>query len=264
MTTTKSIILSILTIAFVSTVYGIAADVIEQLSLQKQNANQHILNNFVGDWTLGDNSVEDTGGTNNPNSIDNQLKIFRIPTMRTLSSIVTGNKSVAAKELCEYVRRYVESPEFIVDYKAKREKAKPTSEPYRPDEAAVKSQKASLKQMEAQYAQMKRILSKEQLAQIEKGMKEMRAQIAEWDDPTPNKTRWLKMYPEDASVMIKNRLEEYLATAATVDFNAQLTPAGRKQKFTDPAYENQSLKWKAIYRAGKDVNDEVMVLLKIG
>jgi len=258
----KTIIFSVLILTIATTVYGITADVLEQLSLQKQTANLYILNNFAGDWTSGSDFVEDSGGRNDPNSIDTQMKQFRIPISRTLASIVKGDKIGAAKELCQNVRQYIESPDFAAAYKAKREKAKPANEPYRPDEATIKSQKASLKQLEAQHAQMKKMLPPSQLAQFEKGLNDMRKQLAEWNDPTPNKTRWAKLYPEDASVIVKQRLEEYLATVATVDFNAQLTSAGRKQKFVNAEYEKKSLKWKAIYRAGKDVNDEAVKFVK--
>lgn len=255
----KTVIFTILILTVAATVYGFTADIIERLSLQKQSANLYILNNFAGDWTSNGDFGQDTGVSGNWQSIDFQLKQFQIPNSRTLSAIVSGDKVSAAKELCAYVKQYVESPEFIAAYKAKREKAKPASEPYRPDAATIKAQKDSIRETEANLVKLKKMkmMTAAQLAQVEKGIADMKKQVAEWDDPAPNKTRWLKKYPEDASLMVKQSLEEYLATAATVDFNATLTPAGRKQKFTNPAYENQSLKWKAIYRAGKDVNSEV-------
>lgn len=260
----KLMIFSVLILTVAATVYGIAVDIIAQLSLQKQSANLYILNNFAGDWTSDGKFVENPGISAGWQSLDFQLKQFQIPNSRTLSAIVKGDKVGAAKELCAYVKQYIESPEFIEAYKAKREKAKPTSEPYRPDAATIKSQKDSIKETEANLAKMKKMkmLTAAQIAQIEKGIADMKKQTAEWDDLAPNKTRWEKMYPEDASLMIKQRLEEYLATAATVDFNATLTTAGRKQKFTNPAYENQSLKWKAIYRAGKEANEEVTAFVK--
>ena len=64
------------------------------------------------------------------------------------------------------------------------------------------------------------------------------------------------MYPEDPSVAVKARLNEYLHILATVDFSAKLAGTNkRNMKFVNPEYEQKSLKWKAIYRAGKDVND---------
>ena len=258
----KTIIFGVLILTIATTVYGITVDILEQLNLQKQRADIYVLNNFAGDWTSNGNFGQNPGVSTDWQSIDFQLKQFQIPSVRTLASITKGDKVGAAKELCTYVKAYVESPAFIEAYKAKRGKSKPTSEPYRPDEATIRNQKADLKRLETQQAQMKKMLPPAQYAQFEKGINDMRKQIAEWSDPAPNKTRWLKMYPEDASVMVKQRLEEYLTTAATVDFNATLIASGRKQKFTNPAYENQSLKWKAIYRAGKDVNDEVTKFVK--
>jgi hypothetical protein len=61
---------------------------------------------------------------------------------------------------------------------------------------------------------------------------------------------------------VKTRLNEYLELHATVDFNARLTGTGSNQKFVNPAYEKKSLKWKAIYRAGKDVNDVAAAFAK--
>lgn len=252
----------LLIVTIVSTVYGVTADIIERLSLQKQRANFYILNNFAGDWTSDGNLGENNSNGSNWESIDFQLKQFQIPNIRNLSAIVGGNEVTAAKELCAYVKEYTSSREFIDAYRAKREKAKPTSEPYRPDAATIKSQKAAIKEAEANFVKVKKMMSAEQIAQMKQGIEQMKNQVAEWDDPTPNKTRWEKMYPENPSLMIKHRLEEYLAIAATVDFNAQLTASGRKQKFVNPAYENQSLKWKAIFRAGKDVNDEVTEFVK--
>lgn len=253
---------TLLIVMIVSTTYGVTADIIERLSLQKQRANLYILNNFAGDWTPDGNLGENKGIGSNWESIDFQLKQFQIPTIRNLPSIVAGNEVTAATEICAYAKQYLSSQEFIDAYRAKREKAKPTSEPYRPDAATIKSQKAAIKEAEANLLKVKKMMSAQQVAQMQNGIEQMKKQVAEWDDPAPNKTRWEKMYPENPSLMIKQRLEEYLAIAATVDFNAQLTASGRKQKFVNPAYENQSLKWKAIFRAGKDVNDEVTEFVK--
>ncbi len=49
---------------------------------------------------------------------------------------------------------------------------------------------------------------------------------------------------------------------ATVDFNAQLNVAERKRRFVNAAYEAKPLKWKAIYRAGKKVNEVASAFVK--
>ena len=82
------------------------------------------------------------------------------------------------------------------------------------------------------------------------------------NNPTPNKTLWEKVYPEDPELMVKNRLNEYLALSKTVNFDAELKQVGSKKKFVNPQYENKSLKWKAIYRAGKDANSVATTFAK--
>ena len=59
-------------------------------------------------------------------------------------------------------------------------------------------------------------------------------------------------------------MEAYLALVEKVDFNATLTePDNYKiRKFTNPAYEKKSPEWKAVYRAGKDVNQVVTEFVK--
>ncbi|MCH5717736.1 hypothetical protein [Niabella hibiscisoli] len=70
------------------------------------------------------------------------------------------------------------------------------------------------------------------------------------------------MYPADPAVMVKKRLQEYLALVATVDFKAEITGSGSSRTFVNPAYEAKPVKWKVIYRAGKEVNDVVTGFVK--
>ncbi|MHB1196618.1 MAG: hypothetical protein ACYC0A_07235 [Lutibacter sp.] len=97
---------------------------------------------------------------------------------------------------------------------------------------------------------------------LDNDQKSIDALIAASKKPFPNKEFWEKIYPADPAVMVKERLQEYLKLVATVDFNAQLTGSGKMKKFVNPAYEKKSLKWKAIFRAGKEVNDVVTAFVK--
>lgn len=58
-----------------------------------------------------------------------------------------------------------------------------------------------------------------------------------------------KRIPSDPEILIRQRLQEFLDIAATVDFDATLS--GRM--FSNPAYESKSPQWKMCYRAGKAV-----------
>lgn len=233
--------------------------ILEQLGLSHQQAQQHILGNLVGDFAKPDVPPEDTGGGSNEQSIDAQLKAFRIPVARLLPAVAGGDKRAAARGLCAYVKDYISSAAFSDTYQTRREAMKPTEEPHRLTGTDLASKKEELKTLETQYSQFKGTgqFPPAVLKQFEDGITQLRDFVTGQSDPTPNRTKWLKQYPENPSMAVKTRLREYLTLLATVDFDAQLTGSGKKQTFVNPAYETQSLKWKAIYRAGRDVNDEV-------
>ncbi|MEJ1238080.1 hypothetical protein WBG78_08125 [Chryseolinea sp. T2] len=255
--------LPILAISLVLCTVLAVENIVEKLGLQEQTAKDFILKDFVGRFSTSPvddaNSEEDTS-----DKIAAETKIFQIPSAKLLSSVVTGDKKAAAKELCAYVKAYVNSPQFKSDYQQLREATKPESEPSGMDPAQIESFKASIAEMEKQIETLKAspMTPKEAITQYETTVKQMKAQIPT-GDPTPNKTKWMKTYPEDPSVMVKARLNEYLQLLATVDFTAQLTgKTVNNQKFAKAAYESQSLRWKAIYRAGKDVNDVASAFAK--
>lgn len=238
-------------------------NIIDKLGLGEETARKHILQNIAGDFSGEPISatVEDSGG--GENSERSELKGFRIPSSRLLPDIIKGDKAGAAKELFLYVKEYVSSKDFLAAYQRQRDAAKPVSEPPRLDAATIASLKTSLKEMEANRTKMKADKAPEAaIRQMEQAIVQMKNQIAAQSDPTPNLTRWKKLYPEDAAEVVKNRLNEYLTLAATVDFNAATVGAGKKRKFANPAYEAKSLKWKAIYRAGREVNDATAAFVK--
>jgi hypothetical protein len=102
----------------------------------------------------------------------------------------------------------------------------------------------------------------EQQKQLDENEKRITALTEAAKKPFPGKEGWEKMYPADPAVVVKKRLQEYIQLVATVDFTAKLSGSGKKQTFVNPAYEKKSLKWKAIYRAGKEVNDAVTAFVK--
>lgn len=229
--------------------FMVASDIIEKLGTDHKQAEQHILNDLVGSHDHEPIDVDII--TDNDES-----RSFRIPYLKLLPSIVNGDKQGAAKEACQYIKDYINSEEFIRNYDEVRSKAKPVSEPYRLDAETMANFKKGLKESETNLAEMKaNNMSAAYIKQMEDGIAQQRKFIAEQSDPTPNKTKWQQMYPENPAVLVKARLKEYLDLAGTVDFNAKLTDVGQLKKFVNPAYEAKSLKWKAIYRAGKDVND---------
>lgn len=249
--------LTILALSLVLCTALVVENIIDKLGMQEETAKNFILKDFTGRFSTSPidegSSEDDSPG----DKIAEETKSFQIPSAKMLSSVVAGDKKGAAKELCAYVKAYVNSAQFKKDYQYAREQAKPTSEPAGMDADQVESVKASIKEMEKGLAELKKsgMAPKDAVAQYEETIKNMKASLPT-GDLSPNETKWKKLYPEDPSPIIKARLNEYLQILATVDFNAKLTGSTRNnQKFANPAYENQTLKWKAIYRAGKDVND---------
>ena len=240
----------------VSSAFKIASDIVEKLGSDHKWVEQNILNDLIGDH---DHRPVDVSVVTDYD----ESRYFKIPYLKLLPSIAQGDKQGAAKEACQYIKDYINSEEFITSYSEARNKAKPTSEPYRLDAETMADLKKSLKESENNLAQMKANgMSAEYIKQMEKSIVDQKKFIAEQSDPTPNKTKWQQMYPENPAVLVKARLKEYLDIAASVDFNAKLTEVNKLKKFVNPTYEAKSLKWKAIYRAGKDVNDVAVAFVQ--
>ncbi|WP_421943149.1 hypothetical protein [Pedobacter sp.] len=251
----KHLTFGIISLMFLTVSWKVASEILENIGLQEKTAKDYILQNVVGDFTNKpvDAEQEDFGGAEN--TLDQQLKSFKVPRLSMLPQIIAGDKAGITKDVCAYIKQYIESKDFAVAYANKREAAKPTTEPYRMDASAIASLKANLKDAEAGLGKMKSAkMPTSTLQQMEAGIASLKKTIAEQGDPTPNKTKWNKMYPVNPADAVKARLQEYITLANTVDFNAATTPSGRRKKFDNAAFEKKSLKWKAIYRAGKEVN----------
>lgn len=242
---------SIVSIAFV-------ADVIEKIGTTQETAQSHILNNLIGNFK---HTPVNTDVEGYYEGLENYDAGFKIPRL-SLSAIAGGDKSAIARELCAYVKEYVHSREFTAAYQQARASARPTEEPFRMSAAQVAEMKKNLKESETAIAKNRKMMSADMIEKMEEGLASLRKTIAEQSDATPNNTQWRKLYPENPADAVKNRLQEYLKLAATVDFNAELSGTGENKKFVNPVYEKKPLKWKAIYRAGKEVNNVVTAFVK--
>lgn len=247
---TKSILLLVLPVLLVFFSFRAVEDIIAKLGLSHDNAQSHILAHISGGFSgeFGDDTF------------------FRLPYSKLLPSVVAGDRTAATRELLEYIRRYCNSEEFMAAYVQKRNALKPTSEPPRMEEEVLENLRMSLKEMETMLKELKQNPKEnaQTIAVYEEMVSGQRAQLAEWEDPTPNLTKWKKKFPEDPAVMVKSKLEAYLALVGTVDFNAKLTEPDKYKikKFVNPTYESKSEAWKATYRAGKEVNDVTKVFVQ--
>lgn len=235
--------------AFISlltlTAATIADDIISKLGMRPADAKKAILDNMLAEF----------GG-------------FRIPNAKLLPAIVKGDKVGAAKDLCKYVKMYCNSEDFIADYEQYRNSFKPKSDKPRDPNVEKANQdliniyKEQIAMYEKSLADAKKQKDQNAIKLYENGLADGRKNLAALEDPNPAKTAWEKKYPANPTSFVKVRLEEYLSLVATVDFDAKLTPKGNKMIFVNPDYERKSKKWKAIFRAGKEVNQEVTAFVK--
>ncbi|MCJ7468590.1 MAG: hypothetical protein MUO53_18070 [Maribacter sp.] len=246
MKTKYSILISILGFLSISATQ-LVDDILSRLGIEAQYAQNNIMSNFIGRF---DNGPLDSGVGE---------ITFKVPYVKLLPSIISGDKTGAAKDLCVYIKNYINSEEFIKSYYELKEDAMPLRDPLDPNGNSLGVLKKNLKVFElniknypndvAYVAEQKKLKDQAQ-ASIDNIMKASK-------NPFPEKELWEKTYPENPEVLVKKRLQDYLALVKTVDFSAKLTAPDKYkiQQFVNPVYERKNAQWKACYRAGKEVND---------
>lgn len=118
----------------------------------------------------------------------------------------------------------------------------------------------SRKQMEAQMQtpEMKQMMEDMAVAQKKQYEEDFKRETEEYKKKYAD---W--QLRKDPNATIRKMLKGYLDLAATVDFSAQTTsnPYGKKI-FVNPSYQAKSGDWKMCYRGGKELNDAVRPLVK--
>lgn len=236
---------------FLSSAFVLLDDVFTRLGIQEKTARYYIFGNTVANFSSG--PIENYDGEYEDNS-------FKLPYAKLLKDVVAGDKVAAAKELCEYTRNYVNSEEFIADYMAKREDALPLEI----EGARISTLRANIRvhNINIKNYQSDTKYVAEQQAEVEKNQKKLDILLEKAKGNFEGRDKWEAAFPEDPSVLVKQRLEEYLKLVSTVDFNAQLADKDGRKRFVNPAYEKKSNKWKACFRAGKEVNEVVTAFVK--
>jgi hypothetical protein len=239
--------------------FTIVDDIIARLGMKQTEAKRFIFGNMLADFYYFPN------GDDRPPSHGHD---FQIPFLKVLPEVAKGDKVGAAKELCAYVKMYCNSEDFMNEYTRYRNGFRPADKPA-PDENVKKANDNLIKMYKEQIPMYEKYLADARKAKdatsinlYEKGLKDMKKAVADLEDLNPERTIWEKKYPVNPASFVKARLEEYLSLVATVDFDAKLTPKGSKMIFVNPDYERKSKKWKAIFRAGREVNHEVTAFVK--
>lgn len=263
--------LTILT-SFLLSAFFILNSIFERIGLDEEEARKTLLTNLLGTSDkayrpgTSSNEVEDNGTSNG--SSGSTASVFVIPRAKLLSALATGDKSTAAAEMCQWVKTYVSSPEFAQAYAKQREALKPPpgNDVVKPDAETIQSTKESVKSLEKDMVAMRKEpgMPAATVQVMEKTLAEMKRSLEAWEDPNYRITQWERQYPTDVKQLMKRRLQEYLAIAGTVDFGAALrTGSGSGTRyFVKSEYEAKSRQWKAIFRAGPEVNTTVTKFVK--
>jgi hypothetical protein len=240
----KNIVLSTIIIAIVSIAFKMADDIIIKMGLDANRVSQAIFSNIVNVEPRKEDCSGDCDGFN-----------LQIPKAALLPDIIKGDKTGAAREVCAYIKQYCESKEFSQAYQKERSANQPIGEkPRSINQDMINNMRSSIAEMEKQSTG----LSGENKKMFDKMIISMKEQLKELSDPLPQTTKWKEKYPASTDSAIIRGLKFYLSEQATVDFNAQTVVKGNKKYFVNPQYEKEKTKtWKAIYRAGKEVNTVV-------
>ena len=251
----KSILVIFLLGTLIASAFKIVDDIIDRLGMMQSSAQGNIVANVVGSFSSDPMAPYD-------GNAGDESTIFRLPYVPNLSTIISGDKAVAAKEVCEYVKKFINSEEFITQYNMARESAMPLTDKGSGLASLIKDKTVIEKNIRNYKTDIKYVAEQQKL--LDETQKRIDGLVQAAKKPFPGKANWEKRYPTDPSALVKKRLQEYLALVTTVDFNAKLTEPDeyKIKKFVNPAYEKKSRKWKAIYRAGKEVNDVITAFVK--
>ncbi|HEX8620283.1 MAG TPA: hypothetical protein VF911_22070 [Thermoanaerobaculia bacterium] len=252
--TKKRITIYTLVAALAATTLAGANDILQQLDVAKSDASTELVSSLV-----------------NAN-----VDYYRV--RNAFKAATPAARAAMTEQVLVWAKAYVASPQFAKDYAAYREQAKPEAEEANgsvDDELAQQraEQKAALEEMKKSIAQM----PAEYRAQAEEAYKAAVAAMKETDtaemrnlqrqgiaaersgkanEAKEDLARWEKEYPANPRVLVKQRLTQFLAETANVDYGAQLVNKNSKMRFANAAYESKSSNWKLAYRAGKETTEK--------
>jgi hypothetical protein len=168
--------------------------------------------------------------------------------------VMSGNdKAALAKDLCTYIRDYCNSQEFKDKYEAYRQSQKPSVQQLSEEEKSSQLEMIA-QQEEMMTPEVMEMLPAEARANALQSIEELKA-TTNGELTATQKADWEAKAPSDPWIKIKKGLQQFLDETKDVDFNATTFLKDDKKIFSNPAYEEKSGRWKACYRAGKEVSE---------
>ena len=126
------------------------------------------------------------------------------------------------------------------------------------DAETRKTMEAGIQQMRAQMEAMEKDPQQKEL------MRQM-TEMARAEDKKRYEEQlkaWEEKFPAEPRVLIKKRINDFLAASADVDFSAKLLPRGDKMVFANEEYEQKPPEWKVCFRAGKEATEAARAFAK--
>ncbi len=247
--------------------YKLAEDILKELGLEKEIAEDFIASNFFG----------------------GSLQIYKTDQVMAMSQ---AKRATLVKAFGDYIRAYVESPAFAVKFEEERKEFMGFDE----EEGSLSREEMiqqflqELKSDESLILQELKAASGAKKTELETALKHVReAQVAlkdskhplhkkyfdlmkeemmpeknsdRYDDPAEAKAAAeaekkiqdeLIKFPETPKQMVKERLKEFIEMSGSVDYNAKIEKRGGTYYFVDEKYEQKDDTWKRMYRCGKEV-----------
>jgi hypothetical protein len=184
-----------------------------------------------------------------------------------------------------WVKAYVQADEFKQAYRKLRDGGKPAPPSVRPSaDEALKQQRADFEKQAAQMRASMAGMDAEMKKTMEETIRQMRAQMETMEkDPEQKKIMgqmagmqhdedqkqyaerlkvWDEKFPADFRVLLKRRINDFLAASAGVDFAAALQPRDGKMIFARPEYEAKGPEWKLCFRAGREATGSARAFAK--
>jgi len=224
-------------------------DIWQQLSISQEDARESIFGNF-------------------------QQGNLSFPYSTAIKGLIPGKRAAAVKEMGDYIRKCVNSPEFAEQYNAQRASAKPAAPAEGQDKVKRRLEeiKHDIAENETGMAQAKGDMKKLYEATIKMLKTEQKALLDPKDlqhemfvsnltgaigEMTAEQYQqavadFEKEYPATVNGLIKKRLKEFLELTKDMDFSAKLITSGRVKKFADPALEAKDGLWKRCFRSGEE------------
>jgi len=211
--------------------------------------------------------------------------VYNDMAMKAFKALPASARAEIVRAGLGWIQAYVATAEFKANYQAFRDGKKPAAPAVRPAyEEVLKQQRIDFEKQIAETRKNMAGLDAATKESMEKGIREMRAQMeAMGKDPEQKKLMgqmtemqrsddkknyeeqlkvWNEKYPADPLLLIKKRINDFLTASTGVDYAAKLVPRGDKMVFVSNDYEQKSPEWKICFRAGKEATEAARAFAK--